>query len=76
MDIERSVQCLGKEDARMTMTPASGLAGLHATTDHGATLRLSRLLRRPVADRSEESSVAACRSWASRLPSRSAERSR
>jgi CBS domain-containing protein/sporulation protein YlmC with PRC-barrel domain len=39
----------------MTMTPASGPAGPGAATDHGARLRLSRLLKRPVADRSGES---------------------
>ena len=33
----------------MTMTPASGPAGPGAMTDHQATLRLSQLLRRPVA---------------------------
>ena len=36
----------------MTMTPASGPG---AVAGHGATLRLSRLLRRPVADRTGES---------------------
>ncbi len=39
----------------MTMTPASGPAGPGAVTDHRATLRLSRLLKRPVADRTGES---------------------
>ena len=39
----------------MTMTPASGPAGPDAETDHGATLRLSRLLKRPVADHGGES---------------------
>src|SRR6202035_2759984 len=39
----------------MTMTPASGPAGPAAPTDHQATLRLSRLLKRPVADRRGES---------------------
>ena len=35
----------------MTMTPASGPARPGAVSDHRATLRLSRLLKRPVADR-------------------------
>src|SRR5690348_13736739 len=35
----------------MMMTPASGPAGPGAMTDHQATLRLSQLLRRPVAHR-------------------------
>jgi CBS domain-containing protein len=39
----------------MTMRPASGSAGPGTATDHGARLRLSRLLKRPVADRSGES---------------------
>jgi CBS domain-containing protein/sporulation protein YlmC with PRC-barrel domain len=39
----------------MTMTPASGPAGPGAATDHRATLRLSRLLKRPIADRTGES---------------------
>ncbi|HEY2491152.1 MAG TPA: PRC-barrel domain-containing protein, partial [Streptosporangiaceae bacterium] len=39
----------------MTMTPASGPAGPDAATDRQATLRLSRLLNRPVADRTGES---------------------
>lgn len=39
----------------MTTTPASGPAGPDAATDHAARLRLSRLLRRPLADRSGES---------------------
>jgi hypothetical protein len=39
----------------MTMTPASGPAGPGAVTGHRATLRLSRLLKRLVADRSGES---------------------
>jgi sporulation protein YlmC with PRC-barrel domain len=39
----------------MTMTPASGPAGPGAVTDHRTALRLSRLLRRPVADRTGES---------------------
>jgi CBS domain-containing protein len=38
----------------MTMTPASGPAGPDAAAEHGATLRLSRLLRRPVADSTGE----------------------
>jgi hypothetical protein len=38
----------------MTMTPASGPAG-PAATDRQAALRLSRLLKRPVADRTGES---------------------
>ncbi|MCW2896811.1 MAG: MgtE intracellular region [Actinomycetia bacterium] len=39
----------------MTMTPASGPAGPGAATDQQATLRLSRLLKRPIADRTGES---------------------
>jgi len=39
----------------MTMRPASGAAGPGAVTDRGARLRLSGLLKRPVADRSGES---------------------
>ena len=39
----------------MTMTPASGPAGPGAATDQRATLRLSRLLKRPMADRTGES---------------------
>ena len=39
----------------MTMTPASGPAGPGAATDQQATLRLSRLLKRPLADRTGES---------------------
>jgi CBS domain-containing protein len=39
----------------MTMTPASGPAGPDAATDQHATLRLSRLLKRPLADRTGES---------------------
>jgi CBS domain-containing protein len=39
----------------MTMRPASGSAGPGAATDHGARLRLSGLLKRPVADRTGES---------------------
>ena len=39
----------------MTMTPASGPAGPGAVTDDRARLRLSQLLRRPVADRTGES---------------------
>src|SRR5487761_235884 len=39
----------------MPMTPASGPAGPDAVTDHRATLRLSRLLKRPMADRTGES---------------------
>jgi CBS domain-containing protein len=39
----------------MTMTPASGPAGPDAATDRQATLRLSRLLNRPVADRAGDS---------------------
>jgi hypothetical protein len=38
----------------MTMTPASGPAGPGAVTEHGARLRLSWLLGRPLADRSGE----------------------
>lgn len=38
----------------MTMTPASGPADPDAVTDSGARLRLSRLLKRPVADRTGE----------------------
>ena len=39
----------------MTMTPASGPAGPGAVTDDRARLRLSRLLRRPVAHRTGDS---------------------
>jgi len=39
----------------MPRRPASGSAGPGTTTEHGARLRLSELLRRPVADRSGES---------------------
>jgi CBS domain-containing protein len=39
----------------MTMTPASGSAGTDAPGGHEARLRLSQLLRRPVADRTGES---------------------
>src|SRR6201993_1452453 len=39
----------------MTMTPASGPAGPDSVTDHQATLRLSRLLKRSLADRTGES---------------------
>jgi CBS domain-containing protein len=39
----------------MTMTPASGPAGPDAATDHRARVRLSRLLKRPLADRTGES---------------------
>jgi CBS domain-containing protein/sporulation protein YlmC with PRC-barrel domain len=39
----------------MTMTPASGPFGPGAATDQQATLRLSRLLKRPIADRTGES---------------------
>jgi CBS domain-containing protein len=39
----------------MTMRPAPGPAGPGAATDQGARLRLSRLLRQPMADRTGES---------------------
>jgi CBS domain-containing protein len=39
----------------MTMTPASGPAGPGPATDQQATLRLSQLLKRPIADRTGES---------------------